>query len=91
MDKKESIEILQEEHDWVQEPCLFCCEKNKGRKPLAFDSAGDAITIEIDGDKAAIESDSAGFVVQFCPKCGRPLTKEAWAELEKRLRGNKEE
>lgn len=24
---------------------------------------------------------------QFCPKCGRPLTDEAWAELEKRLRG----
>lgn len=23
----------------------------------------------------------------FCPKCGRPLTEEAWAELEKRLRG----
>lgn len=24
---------------------------------------------------------------QFCPKCGRPRTEEAWAELEKRLRG----
>lgn len=24
---------------------------------------------------------------QFCPKCGRPLTDEAWDELEKRLRG----
>lgn len=23
----------------------------------------------------------------FCPNCGRPLTPEAWAELEKRLRG----
>lgn len=23
----------------------------------------------------------------FCPECGRPLTPEAWAELEKRLRG----
>lgn len=23
----------------------------------------------------------------FCPECGRPLTEEAWAELEKRLRG----
>ena len=22
----------------------------------------------------------------YCPKCGRPLTKEAWAELERRLR-----
>ena len=24
----------------------------------------------------------------FCPKCGRAMTPEAWAELEKRLRGN---
>lgn len=24
---------------------------------------------------------------QFCPKCGRPLTDQAWAELEKRMRG----
>lgn len=68
-------------------PCLFCCEKSKGRKTLAFDSAGDAVTLEIDGNKAAIESDSMGFIVRFCPKCGRPLTEEAWAELEKRLRG----
>ena len=69
------------------EPCLFCCEKTKGRKTLAFDSAGDAVTIEIEGNKAAIESDSMGFIVKFCPECGRPLTDEAWNELEKRLRG----
>ena len=25
--------------------------------------------------------------LKFCPLCGRPLTEEAWAELEKRLRG----
>lgn len=24
---------------------------------------------------------------KYCPECGRPLTEEAWAELEKRLRG----
>lgn len=24
---------------------------------------------------------------QFCPKCGRPITDEAWDELEKRMRG----
>jgi uncharacterized paraquat-inducible protein A len=23
----------------------------------------------------------------YCPACGRPLTDQAWAELEKRLRG----
>lgn len=27
------------------------------------------------------------FRLKFCPWCGRPLTEEAWADLEKRLRG----
>lgn len=27
------------------------------------------------------------FRLKFCPWCGRPMTEEAWAELEKRLRG----
>lgn len=27
---------------------------------------------------------------KFCPRCGKPLTEEAWDELEKRLRGCKE-
>lgn len=26
-------------------------------------------------------------MARFCPNCGRPLTEEAWAELEKRVRG----
>lgn len=26
---------------------------------------------------------------KFCPECGRPLTEEAWKELEKRVRGEK--
>lgn len=28
-----------------------------------------------------------GKKLEYCPICGRPLTPEAWAELEKRLRG----
>lgn len=27
--------------------------------------------------------------VRFCPVCGRPLTDEAWAELERRINGGK--
>ncbi len=27
---------------------------------------------------------------KFCPYCGRPLTEEAWAELERRIGGNDE-
>lgn len=26
--------------------------------------------------------------VNYCPACGRPLTEEAWAELERRIGGN---
>lgn len=65
------------------EPCEFCREN--GRKEFAFDSAGDAITLEFGENAAAIESDSMGFIARFCPKCGRALTEEAWAELENRL------
>ena len=30
---------------------------------------------------------NSAFKINFCPECGRPLTPEAWTELEKRLRG----
>lgn len=32
-------------------------------------------------------SANSEFKINFCPACGRPLTPEAWDELEKRLRG----
>lgn len=30
-------------------------------------------------------SANSAFKINFCPECGRPLTEEAWAELEKRM------
>lgn len=30
-------------------------------------------------------SANSAFKINFCPECGRPLTPEAWAELEKRM------
>ena len=35
-------------------------------------------------------SDVARIHINFCPFCGRPLTKEAWAELERKIGGNDE-
>mgnify|MGYP005845454463 CR=1 FL=1 len=33
------------------------------------------------------ETDDPDLLPRFCPSCGRAMTPEAWAELEKRLRG----
>ena len=32
-----------------------------------------------------ILAETCGGEARFCPECGRPLTDEAWAELERRL------
>lgn len=66
------------------EPCKYCGD---GRKSLASDAAGDLVTLEIGVNGfAAIESDSWGFLVSYCPRCARPLTDAAWAALEERIR-----
>lgn len=66
------------------EPCKYC-RNDDGRKFLSFDGAGDGITIEIDNELACIESDSFGFIIGYCPMCGRPLTEQAWQEIERRV------
>lgn len=33
------------------------------------------------------ETDDPEWLPSYCPNCGRAMTPEAWAELEKRLRG----
>lgn len=65
------------------EPCRFCRAKNMIH--LGFDGYNDAIYITTDNDAAAIESDSFGFLIEYCPKCGRPLTEQAWKELERKI------
>ena len=146
MEKKEAIEILQEEHDWVQEPCYVIKAIEMAIDALKMPEKGDPLTIdqlrevphgkikdstlksicdranEIASIPAHIDReawkpcgackngeitvhvpeframavcnqhmDHAAFDLtlrsRFCPWCGRPLTEEAWAELEKRLRG----
>lgn len=42
-----------------------------------------------DGKSASrlIIAETCNGEAKYCPRCGRPLTKAAWAELERRLRG----
>lgn len=63
------------------EPCELC----HGNK-LDSVGVGDHFGLRVylrGGNKNPPENER----FQFCPKCGRPRTEEAWAELEKRLRG----
>lgn len=63
------------------EPCELC----HGNK-LDSVGVGDHFGLRVylrGGNKNPPENER----FQFCPKCGRPRTEEAWAELEKRFRG----
>lgn len=60
------------------EPCEYC----NGAKYVY----GQASAVVPNGDKGQIEKEIDGDF-DYCPECGRPLTPEAWAMLENRLRG----
>lgn len=60
------------------EPCKLC-----GGAKYVY---GHASAVVPSGDKGQIETEVEGDF-DYCPECGRPLTDEAWAELEKRLSG----
>lgn len=66
------------------EPCERC---NQSENELDRFSAHD---FQIEGtDIYYYDTDDGweGEEINFCPWCGRPLTKEAWEKLGKRLRG----
>lgn len=71
----------------VWKPCEFCGyveypDKNYYPKSGYVFYAGFYKQYDVD-DFHEEETDN----VKFCPNCGRPLTEEAWNELEKRLNG----
>lgn len=81
------------------EPCE-CCKEPIGAEPYKqekypgicdFDvilDGGDEITVYAYNHYTPITEEICfSFPVSFCPKCGRPLTEQAWQELEKRLDG----
>lgn len=67
--------VLQLKKDW--EPCGACVDGHLSRVCISDDE------IYVNSDGFAPENER----FQFCPKCGRPMTEEAWAKLEKILKG----
>ncbi len=63
-------------------PCRFCSNADFGEYGFEFGKKYAKIACAL-GSWRFPEDEQ----FQFCPECGRPLTEEAWAELEKRLRG----
>lgn len=80
------------------EPCK-CCREPIGAEPYAKEKypeicdfevildGGDEITVNAYNHYTPVTEEVCfSFPVSFCPKCGRPLTEQAWAEMEKRMR-----
>lgn len=74
----------QEQMARVWKGCEHC---TKQRVPFCYDGANDAVYLLVGNGLASIESDSWEFMCSYCPRCGRPLTPEAWEEQRKRLEG----
>ena len=82
------------------EPCEYCNGKTTlyqqtNSTKLFMNTFGKAATLVTECVACPPYSDccmkdisaNSAFRIKFCPECGRPLTEEAWAELEKRVRG----
>ena len=62
------------------EPCEFCGKADFGEYGFEIGRSYVKIACAIGSWRFQAEEQ-----FHFCPKCGRPLTEEAWAELEKRM------
>ena len=94
--------ITREQVEMVWKPCKVCNGKttlyqHTNTTKLFMNTFGEAATLVTecmacppyaDCCMNGISANSA-FKINFCPNCGRPLTEEAWKELEKRVRGEK--
>lgn len=69
------------------EPCECCKPSENGLDPYG------GHYFQIDGKEIYYNDTDDGWEgeeINFCPWCGRPLTEEAWAMLEKKLNGGKD-
>ena len=101
MKNKDAIEILETmamaESTFSDEESKKCCEAiDLAVEALKREEAGSAHNVHINSSawKPCFNCKDEGALAKkikcwpsYCPLCGRPLTKEARAELEKRLRG----
>lgn len=70
--------------------CEFCIGDFEGYTPQFRDVNGKSRPLFIPEGKAKIVLNGRynrdyDIPIKYCPFCGRPLTEEAWAELERRL------
>ena len=63
------------------EPCEFCGKADFGEYGFEIGRSYVKIACALGSWRFPTEEQ-----FHFCPKCGRPLAEEAWAELEKRMR-----
>lgn len=73
--------------------CEYCKVDHDGYSTCFRDINGRSVRIYIPECEAAIVvpgrcSHKAYIEIAYCPFCGKPLTQEAWAELEGRIGGN---
>lgn len=72
--------------------CKFCIGDFEGYTPRFRDVNGKSRPLFIPEGKAKIVLNGRynrdyDIPIKYCPFCGRPLTEEAWAELERRVNG----
>ena len=83
--------VSREQVEKVWKNCEYCTQDSTRREVLGYDAAGDAISIELGCNIAAISSDCTEVLIRFCPMCGTPLTDEAVEMVIRRLEILKDE
>ena len=105
MTREEAVEILQEEHDWVQEPCYVINAIKKAiealrpitREQVEMVWKGEWIIQQDEHREFTKKCPKCGFPIsgwwgadKFCANCGAPMTDEAVDMVMERLEALKD-